>query len=1175
MKAACLLLSFALFPPVLSNLQVHAQTGVGKLTPAAAYGRLPLSFEPNLGQTDSRVKFLSRGKGYALFLTPTEAVLSLAGGGSNKLQPSRANVLRMRLPAANPNPQVTGLGELPGKVNYFLGNDPAKWRTDVPIYNKVKYADIYPGVDLVYYGNQGRLEYDFVVAPGADPKTIGLSFESSTPLLDANGNLILAIQGAEVRFPKPVVYQLDKGARHSIEGHYVLMAGNQVGFELPSYDRSQPLVIDPTLVYSTYLGGSSNDASLGIAVDSSGNAYVTGGTVSTDFPTTTGVVQKNFGGTANCKGPDDFGCGDMFVTKMNSSGTALVWSTFLGGSDKEEGTNIVVDSSGNVYIAGSTHSANFPTTAGAFQKILKGTKDGTVTKLNSTGSALLYSTLLGGTAKETIFGLAVDSSGSAYVSGSTGSTDFPITAGVFQNTCKSCAAGSSGFVTKFNSTGSALVYSTFLGGSTASGDGSIAVDSSGNAYVAGFTLDADFPTLNPIQATFGGGGTSCDFNNGLICGDAYVTKLNSTGTALMYSTYLGGSGEDTAFGIAVDAAGNAYVAGGTDSTNFPTTPGVVQPTFGGGSSGCASTGIACGDVFITKINSAGSAFIYSTYLGGASDDLGGLFSLAVDSAHNVHIAGVTNSPNFPTTADASQINYGGGTASCPSGGFCGDGFLAQLNLNASALVFSTYHGGSADDAAVSAAVDTSGNTYTAGGTLSTNFPTTAGAFDTTCGTDGTCNGGLVDAFVAKFAIPLPGVTFAPTSLSFAGQLIGTTSASKAVTLTNSGTGTLSIPASAISASGDYSQTNNCPTTLNAGANCTITVTFKPSVSGSILGEITVNDSAPSAIQLVNLTGTGVTPLTFAPTTLAFGTVTVGTTSPGKTVTLTNNQNTTLNITFPASANYAAVGSGTKACGTTLAGKSTCTISVTFTPTANGSDNGAVTLTSNSTPATQLVTLSGTGSGGGTAPLTFSPATLTFSAQLVGTTSAAKTVTVSNASASSLNITGLAAPGTFTATPSGTTPCTGPLAAAQSCTFSVKFSPDAAGTFKVGVSIADNASITPQIYDVTGTAVLPVSFAPTSLTFAAQSVGTVSAAQTVTLTNNQSSTLNITSIAATGDYTATPGGPTPCGGSVAAKGKCTFVVTFSPTATGAIKGEATVTHNATSSPQVVNLTGTGQ
>ena len=666
----------------------------------AAYGKLPLSFEVNQGQSDPDVKFLSRGRGYTLFLTATEAVLSLSSPQSeqraqrttpqsavhnaqSEIRNPQSVVLRMKLASANPSPQVSGLKELPGKSNYFLGNDPAKWSTNVPTYAKVQYKDVYPGVDLVYYGNRRQLEYDLIVAPGTDPAVIQLAFEGEDNLeIDAQGDLVLHTAGEQVRLHKPLVYQQVDGGRREISGAYVLNGGRQVGFQVAAYDADKPLIIDPVLSYSTYLGGIDFDPGNAIAVDASGNAYVTGNTSSFDFPTAS-PFQPAFGG----------GNSDAFVTKLNAAGNALVYSTFLGGSGVDQGQDIAVDASGNAYVTGDTTSTDFPTASPIQPAFAGGNSDAFVTKLNAAGNALVYSTYLGGSGEDLGRGIALDTARNAYVRGSTGSTDFP-TASPIQPTN---GGFFDVFVTKLNAAGSALVYSTYLGGSNGELGlrGGIAVDGSGNAYVTGNTASTDFPTASPIQPARSGGS------------DAFVTKLNAAGSALVYSTYLGGSIGEDGFAIAVDASGNAYVTGSTSSTDFPTA-GPIQPTL----SGSSISFEAPVDAFVTKLNAAGNALVYSTYLGGSGEDLGR--GIALDTARNAYVRGSTGSTDFPTASPIQPTN----------GGFF-DVFVTKLNAAGSALVYSTYLGGSNGELGLRGgiAVDGSGNAYVTGNTASTDFPT--------------------------------------------------------------------------------------------------------------------------------------------------------------------------------------------------------------------------------------------------------------------------------------------------------------------------------------------------------------------------------------------------------------------------------------------------------------------
>src|SRR5438552_2046982 len=621
-----------------------------------AYGKLPLYFEANRGQTDAQVKFLSRGGRHVLFLTPTGAVLVLTtppqaadeksptrGGKPGRLEEGTRTVLRMTFAGGNPMPRLAGLDELPGKVNYFIGNDAAKWRTNVPTYARVHYQDLYPGIDLIYYGNPRQLEYDLVVRPGADPGRIVLSFQGADKLeVDADGDLVFHTAGAAIRQRKPVIYQEVDGLRRDIAGGYVLRETRTVGFKVDTYDPSRPLIIDPVLFYSTYLGGMGTDAGRAIAVDPSGNAYVTGETLSSNFPTIAGAFDSSFNGGGVF--------GDAFVTKVNPTGSGLVYSTYLGGIGDDQGLGIAVDGSGNAYVTGRTSSTDFPVTRGAFQTSYGGgTDDVFVTKLNSTGSALLYSTYLGGSAQDIGNGIAVDTSGSAYVTGVTSSglaatTSFLTTPGTLAPSY--IGGNSDAFVTKLTTTGAALDYLTYLGGTNADEGFAITLDSLGNAYVTGQTESANFPTTTGAFDPSLGGAL-----------DAFVTKVGPTGSALGYSTYLGGSSNDAVTVIAVDASFNAYVSGVTSSIDFPTVN-PIQASSGGRFNAC-----------VTKVNPAGSGLVYSTYLGGSGFDEG--TGIAVDSlpTPNAYVVGFTSSTNFPTTMGAFQTTFGGGTS---------DAFVAKI-----------------------------------------------------------------------------------------------------------------------------------------------------------------------------------------------------------------------------------------------------------------------------------------------------------------------------------------------------------------------------------------------------------------------------------------------------------------------------------------------------------------
>jgi hypothetical protein len=671
---------------------------------ASQYGQLPFGFEANLGQFDSQVDFVARSPGYTTFLTPTEAVFRIqeSSNGSDLKETVTGAAVRMQIVGGQEAPRVEGQQKLPGISNYFVGNDPNNWHTNVSSYARVEYSGVYPGIDLVYYGTSDQqLEYDFVVAPGANPNTITLNFAGAETIeTNPSGDLILHTAAGEIIQPKPYIYQDINGVRRTVNGSYALstphsaFGTHQVRFDIDAYDTSRPLVIDPIVMsYSTYLGGGGNDSQrLGIAVDSAGSAYVAGPTASTNFPTTSGAFDTTFNGVS-----------DAFVAKLNATGTALVYATYVGGSSDDQAYGVAVDSSGSAYITGTTSSTNFPTTAGAFDLALNG-GDAFVTKLNPSGTALSYSTYLGGSSAELGYGIAVDSSNNAYVTGRTTSTNLPT-----QTPFQAAHGGGAydAFVTKLNAAGSALAYSTYLGGSSSTDYGySIVVDGSNSAYVAGYTQSNNFPTQNPFQAARSGGF------------DAFVTKLAASGSTLDYSTYLGGTLNDFGYGIAVDSNGNAYVTGETNSTNFPTQS-PFQATNAGGQ-----------DAFVTKFTTAGTALTYSTYLGGSSLDSGR--SIAVNSAGSAYVTGETGSTNFPTQSAIQSTNAG-----------AQDAFVTQLSVAGAALVYSSFVGGTSNgDAGHGIALDTAGSIYLTGATNSSDFPATPSAFDTSYN-------GSFDAFVMK------------------------------------------------------------------------------------------------------------------------------------------------------------------------------------------------------------------------------------------------------------------------------------------------------------------------------------------------------------------------------------------------------------------------------------------
>jgi Beta-propeller repeat len=689
----------------------------------ASLDALPLAFEANQGQTDPQVKYTARGNGYSVFLTASDTVFAItsakhqasriAGEHSQPRTTEKAQsaAIDMRLVGGNLKPEIIAGNEVPGVINYYSGSDPKNWHTGVKQYSSVSYRDVYPGVNMVFHGAQRQLEFDFVVSPGADPKTIGLGFKGAQKLAtDASGNLVLASSAGDVVLHKPVAYQEKDGKREIVDAAFQVKSRNEVGLNLGAYDRGQELVIDPSLSYSTYLGGTAEDDAYAIAIDGTGNAYVTGQTASTDFPHATGAFPTNAGGL------------DAFVSKIAPDGSGIVYSTYIGGTGNDSGNAIAVDASLNVYVAGGTMSTNFPT-HGPFQANSGGGLDAFVLKLAPDGGSLVFSTYLGGSSDDVANGIAVDATG-VYAVGSTRSSDFPV-----QSALQSTFSGNSAaFVTKLNTSGTGpLLYSTYLGGGTNDFASAVAV-ASGKAYITGTTTATNFPVTSTtaFQPACGTDGTC---NGGLQ--DAFVTVLDSSGGGPVYSTYLGGQANDQGLGIAVDTSGNAYVTGLTQSSQFPVKS-PAQSTLGGGQ-----------DAFVAQFNPSGSSaantLVYSTFLGGSLDDAGN--GVAVDGSKNAYVVGQTSSLNFPTAAPT-QSALGGGI----------DGFVSEINASGS-LVFSTYLGGALNDntnagnplnPVGAVAVDSAGaNIYVAGNTLSSPFPGVNG-FQTTYG-------GLTDAFVAKYS----------------------------------------------------------------------------------------------------------------------------------------------------------------------------------------------------------------------------------------------------------------------------------------------------------------------------------------------------------------------------------------------------------------------------------------
>ena len=719
----------------------------------SAYGELPLQFELNRGQADARFDFVSRGDGYNVLLSPTETILALGAGADA----TAAGVVNIKLVGANASAEPSGGGPLPGRVNYFVGRDSSKYRTNVEAYASVRYAEVYEGVDVVYYGRQRQLEYDFRVAPGADARRVALAFEGarSVRVEKQTGDLLLSVGGRTLRQHRPFAYQERDGVRHEVAARYVPRGRGTVGIGLGAYDHSEPLVIDPVLSYSSFVGGSGFDNGGGVAVDAAGNIYVTGQVGSADFPTTPGAYQKTLGSSSRA---------DLFVMKLNPKATGaagLVFSTFVGGSGGEHTLDLALDPQGNVVVVGGTDSTDFPVTANAFQLKSGGSDDGIIVKLSANGDALLYSTYVGGRSSDGCKGVALDAAGNIYAAGHAYSDNVPTTPGAFQTAFGGGSLGSGGngdgdlFLVKVDpsaSTGAgSLAYSTYFGGSGGEFGGfGIAVDPAGFVYVTGRTDSPNLPVTQGAFQTVKSGGN-----------DLFITKLKPAGNGagdLAYSTYFGGQGDDRGIGLALGADGSVYVTGYTASADFPVTKSALQSKPAGGQ-----------DAFVSKLNlnrSGAAALVYSTLLGGSALDVA--WDVAVDRVGNAYLTGETRSTDLPITAGAFQSTIGGVSDAFSAPG--GDAFAAKLNAAGTALVYFTYLGGSEGDAGQHVALDAQNNAYITGGyTFSANFPVTSGAFKTSAG-------GSSDAFVARIDNP--------TSFASGGDAGEASAASKASPVVN-------------------------------------------------------------------------------------------------------------------------------------------------------------------------------------------------------------------------------------------------------------------------------------------------------------------------------------------------------------------------------------------------------
>jgi len=853
---------------------------------SSTFAALPLIFEPNQGQSDPRVKFLARGSGYGLFLTPDEAVLELQSFARHQ---RKVEVLRMSPAGAQPAASLSGEDRLPGHSNYFIGNDPAKWRRNIPQFARVRYSQVYPGIDLAYYGNAGRLEYDFVIAPGADPAQIKLHFEgTANPRLDAQGNLLLPAADAKVRFEAPRVYQLVGGERQPVAGRFALLSSHEVGFELGAYDRSRALVIDPVLSYSTFIGGSGDEGCSAItgtpasgcpalAIDPGSDIYLAGPTTSSDFPVPSGDTPPLLKGAAN-----------VFVIKLINGGSAVGFTTYLGGSGVDTTAGIGVDTGFDVFVAGTTNSPDFPSFNGLTYSSLSAGNHAFVSELDPTGSTILYSTYLAGSGNETASGFTLDNKGKAYVIGVTTSSDYPVTPAAFQSTSR---ATNQFFLTRIDTAlpgSSSLAYSTYFGGGFPSNGlavgGGVAVDSTGDVYITGgtnfqhigcdptSTSCLDFPLLDSYQGCLDSAPDTSPCPTNLTALDVFVAKLNpalAPAAQLLYSTYLGGSGDDIGYGVAVDSGGSAYVTGSTNSTDFSFTPASGTAVFQNclddpTNPATCPAGATATDAFLAKLGIAcvGTTCTtttvplnYFTYLGGSGNDVGLAITLDTGaSTGGAYITGWTNSADFHTQ-NPIQAGTGGGT----------DAFVTRIATSAVTATdsghSSSYLGGAGSDRGTSVAVNAQGNIFVAGETSSNNFPiisplTGHGLLD-----------GPSDAFIARLG-PAVNLSMSATvsanpvgignQVTFTYTITNNGDLNNGITFVDNLPPSLTATATASASGGCGSEVNFTITcslgTVSSGAKPTVTVTVTPTVAGNLgnSASVSVNGSnTPAATASIS------------------------------------------------------------------------------------------------------------------------------------------------------------------------------------------------------------------------------------------------------------------------------------------------------------------------------------
>jgi Abnormal spindle-like microcephaly-assoc'd, ASPM-SPD-2-Hydin/Beta-propeller repeat len=1134
----------ALASSVFGSPTPESHAHVRPATSASAESRpqLPLSFEENVGQTDPGVKFIARAGAYTAYFSRTDVVLTLS-----------SEVVRIGLRGAALTASVEPAQPESGVSNYLIGNDPKRWYRNIRHFGEVRYAGVYRGVDLVYHGNQTQLEQDFVLAAGADAKQIQLRITGARNMsITPAGDLRIATRNGNLVLRRPIAYQELNGQRTLVAADFTLCSRNTVRVRVAGYDHTRPLIVDPVLDYSTFIATAQVFGARSIAADSAGNAYFVGATAPADnYPTTSGAYE-----TAAPSGATMM----AFVTKMNATGTALVYSTFIGGSGGTGAVAIALDAQGDAFVTGDTNATNFPVTANAFQNTAA--KGGVfLAELDSTGANLLYSTYLAGSqGGENPVSLALDSNKNAYILGRTYDLDFPVTPTAFQASNPTNLSNPNKgtiFLTRLDPSkngSAALIYSTFLGGTTVEFPESVAVDSAGNAYMTGNTASSDFPTTPSAYSSAP--------NNQY--GDVFLTRIDTTksgAASLSYSTYFGGA--YNTYGTASDVGGAVLVQPNSvaavvgysyaNTGGFPTTPNALDTT---GNAPWSKTFLARFDT--TKSGSA--SLLYSTLWGGTTSDL--VFAGAIDAAGNLYMTGTTSSSDFPTSAGAPMALYPGKQCT----------FVTEFDPTGATVLFSTYWGGDQlpGSAAYGMAVDTASpaNVYISGETAPT-FPVTPGAYQTKF------QGGS-DSFVVKMSPGLAqSVSASPAVVPFGVQTLGKSSPAQTVTLINGSSSAVSnISISFTGANGaDFSQTNTCGASLAANARCSISVTFTPSVAQQESATLNVADNATGSPQTVSLSGTG-SAVSLSQSALSFGTQSVNFTSASQTVTLTNNAATLLSITsITLTGAGASFYAQTNSCGSSVAAGGNCTISVTFTPTTQNYETASVQIIDADPSSPQLISLSGTG-GPDTPEVSTSPTTVNFGSEPQHSTTAGRAVQLSNNGTTTVTIQKIAISGTNASDFAETDNCGTALAATSSCSINVTFTPSTQSAESALLQITDSDPGSPQSVTLSGAGVSAVLVSSTTLNFNRQTIGVTSSPRSFALSNIGNVALPVTGVSITGTNAGDFAQTNNCGTSLAASSSCSVIVTFTPSLLGGEIAALQIADADLTSPQKISLSGTG-